>query len=95
VKPHSKVHPIRGGLFGFELGGAIVVLLILYGQWDYTSFTPGIFVVVTTAALGTLWGLFGPARGPKSKDQAIESQGDSQHGAGPGSAFGSGGTYWS
>ena len=72
VKRRSTIHPLRGGLFGMELGGAIVVLLILYGKWDYSSFAPGIVVVVALGVLGSLWGVFGPPRRAKSKAPAPE-----------------------
>ncbi len=65
----TKRHPIRGFFYGifFGLGLTLIVVgqgLAALGTW------PPFIVLVVGIIVGTLWGTFGPAKGPKGPPPA-------------------------
>lgn len=58
--------PIRGALSGLLLGLGVLVLLFIYSAATFTSLLPFVLILVAFIVLGTLVGLFAPARGPRA-----------------------------
>lgn len=78
--PTISRHPIRGALFGLLIG--LGAALILIGEQVIALGTvTSIFVVVAGIALGLLWSVFGPAKGPKPT--SAPTAGPVEHAAAP------------
>jgi predicted acyltransferase len=61
-----KRRPIRGFLYGILLG--LGLMLIVVGQgWAALGTTPPFIVLLVGLVLGTLWGLYAPAKQPKGE----------------------------
>ena len=58
-----KRRPVRGAVSGLVLGLGVLVLLFIYSAATFTSLLPFILILVAFIVLGTLVGLFAPARG--------------------------------
>jgi hypothetical protein len=63
TEARCKRRPIRGALSGLVLGLGVLVLLVIYSAATFTSLLPFILILVAFGVLGTLVGLFAPARG--------------------------------
>jgi hypothetical protein len=61
-----KRRPIRGALSGLVLGLGVLVLLFIYSAATFTSLLPFILILVAFIVLGTVVGLFAPARGRRA-----------------------------
>lgn len=60
----TKRHPIRGLLWGIPLG--LGIALVAVGQsWAALGTLTPVILFVVGLVLGTLWGMFGPAKAPK------------------------------
>lgn len=75
MQPQLQRHPLRGLLWGLVLGLGVSILLTFV--WPVIGLDSvrsvaikWIIVVGAIMFLSMLWGLFGPARGPKGAAQA-------------------------
>lgn len=65
----TKRHPIRGFLYGILLGLGLMLLVVGQGIAALGTWPPFI-VLLAGIVIGTLWGTFGPAKGPKGPPPA-------------------------
>ena len=65
----TKRHPIRGFLYGILLGLGLMLLVVGQGIAALGTYPPFIVLIVGIVA-GTLWGMYGPAKGPKGPPPA-------------------------
>ena len=65
----TKRHPIRGFLYGILLGLGLMLLVVGQGIAALGTWPPFI-VLIAGIVIGTLWGTFGPAKGPKGPPPA-------------------------
>lgn len=65
----TKRHPIRGFLYGILLGLGLMLLVVGQGIAALGTYPPFI-VLIVGIVLGTLWGMFGPAKAPKGPPPA-------------------------
>ncbi|HEX4018539.1 MAG TPA: hypothetical protein VHX15_17510 [Frankiaceae bacterium] len=61
-----KRRPIRGALSGLLLGLGVLLLLLIYSAATFTSLLPFVLILVAFLVLGTMVGLFAPARGRRA-----------------------------
>jgi hypothetical protein len=61
MEPTVMRHPIRGFFWGLLLGLGVALLLVNFAVIALGTLTPWV-ITLAVAVLGTLWGLFGPAR---------------------------------
>jgi hypothetical protein len=64
-----KRHPIRGFLYGIFFGLGLVMLAVGQG-WVALGTTPPFILFIVGLLVGTLWGMFGPAKKPKGQPPA-------------------------
>ena len=67
-----KKHPIRGFIYGIFFG--LGLALIAIGQsWAALGTKTPIVILVIGIVIGTLWSMFGPAKGPKGPAPSAEA----------------------
>ncbi|MGI9605131.1 MAG: hypothetical protein ACR2P0_03235 [Acidimicrobiales bacterium] len=72
-------HPIRGLLYGVLFG--LGLMLIAVGQGFAALGTwPPLLILVGGIAVGVLWSMYGPAKGPKASMETGSSNGERDHG---------------
>ena len=59
-----KRHPIRGLLWGILLGLGIALVAVGQG-WAALGTLPPLILFLVGLVVGTLWGMYGPAKAPK------------------------------
>jgi len=59
-----KRHPIRGFLYGIVFGLGLMLIVVGQGLAALGTWPPFI-VFIVGIGVGTLWSMFGPAKGPK------------------------------
>jgi hypothetical protein len=62
-----KRHPIRGLLYGIFFGLGLTFVAVGQG-WAALGTAPPIILFVVGLIVGTVWGLFGPAKRPKGPE---------------------------
>ena len=65
----TKRHPIRGFLYGIILGLGLMLLVVGQGMAALGTYPPFI-VLIVGIVVGTLWGMYGPAKAPKGPPPA-------------------------
>lgn len=60
----TKRHPFRGLLYGIVFGIGLVLLAVGQG-WAALGTLPPFILLVVGLVVGTLWGLYAPAKAPK------------------------------
>jgi TM2 domain-containing membrane protein YozV len=65
----TKKHPIRGFLYGIFFGLGLALIAVGQG-WAALGTRPPIVILVVGIIIGTLWSMFGPAKGPKGAPSA-------------------------
>lgn len=64
-----KRHPIRGFLYGIVFGLGLMLIVVGQGLAALGTWPPFI-VFIVGIGVGTLWSMFGPAKGPKGSGSA-------------------------
>lgn len=69
----TKKHPIRGFLYGIFFGLGLALIAIGQG-WAALGTKPPIVILVIGIVIGTLWSMYGPAKGPKGSALAAPDE---------------------
>lgn len=64
-----KRHPIRGFLYGILFGLGLMMIVVGQG-WAALGTLPPVIVFLLGLVVGTVWGLYGPAKAPKGPPPA-------------------------
>lgn len=68
-----KRHPIRGLLYGIFFGLGLAFVAVGQG-WAALGTAPPIILFVVGLIVGTVWGMFGPAKRPKGAEPVEVTQ---------------------
>lgn len=86
----TKRHPIRGLLYGIVFGLGLLMLAVGQG-WAALGTWPPFILFVAGLVIGTLWGMYAPAKAPKgdpppepvevttSEPSRFDEAGDDEH----------------
>ena len=66
TEQHVKRHPIRGFFYGIVFGLGLLLLAVGQG-WAALGTLPPFILLIVGIIIGTLWGLFAPAKKPKGE----------------------------
>ena len=69
----TKRHPIRGFFWGIPFG--LGLALIAVGQkWVALGTWPPFIILIVGIVISVLWGMFGPAKGPKGEPPSLGAE---------------------